>query len=183
MSLDATRLAAARVSACVNLLDVRLWSFHGELESFHDETRARLSYRFRSDVAVQHSDENAMVIVLGSYTLAMRALTVDDDIHEPSGDVGEGLPADAGADEDDTNQSSGVEDVASVEFQLHALFEVDAVPDERFTDDELDAFGKTTGQFALYPYARELVANMTGRMGLPPLHLGVMRLDLESRDG
>jgi preprotein translocase subunit SecB len=41
---------------------------------------------------------------------------------------------------------------------------------------ELDAFAVTTGTMALYPYAREYVADMTGRLGLPTLTMPVRRL-------
>lgn len=47
------------------------------------------------------------------------------------------------------------------------------VPNEPFTESELAAFGHTTRQFALYPSARELVAVVTSRLGLPTLTMGV----------
>jgi hypothetical protein len=160
VSLDAERAEAARVAAHVDLKDVRLWGLQADLESVPNEQDTHLSYNFDADVQVQHHEDHPVLLVIGNYTMAMRA-----------------VPADAEGDSDDG------EEVASMSFNLNALFIVDREPDEPFTESELNAFGKTTGQVALYPYARELVANLTGRMGLPALHMGVMRLNLDSRDG
>lgn len=35
--------------------------------------------------------------------------------------------------------------------------------------EQLEAFGQTTGAFAIYPYVREMVHNLTSRFGLPVL--------------
>lgn len=164
MSLDAARREGARVAAHVDLRDVRLWSLEADLESVPDLDETRLSYGFNADVTVQHSAENAMLMVVGRFTLNMDAVRPEPD------------PAEEAAEAEDDS-------VATIAFNLNALFEVEVEPDEPFTESELSAFGQTTGQFALYPYARELVANLTGRMGLPALHMGVMRLNLETRDG
>lgn len=116
---------------------------------------------------MQHNLENKLLLVSGEFSLDMSAVPThaeDDDVNINPDDA-EG------------------EQVAEINFNLHAIFKVQHKPDEPFTESELNAFGQTTGQFALYPYAREPVAGLTGRMGLPPLHLGVMRLRLETRDG
>ena len=52
---------------------------------------------------------------------------------------------------------------------------------EPLTEGELDAFSNTTGQFALHPYAREFIADLTGRMRLSPLHIGMLKLHLDRR--
>ena len=101
--------------------------------------------------------------MLGNYSLKMTA-----------------VPIAHGEDGSDPAEAES-EAVATIGFKLNALFTVEHEPDdEPFSES---AFGQTTGQFAHYPYARELVANATGRMGLTPLHMGVMRLHLETRDG
>jgi len=154
------------VAACVDLRDIRLWGIEAKLENVPDVGEARLSYALNADLDVQHSQENSILLVLGTYTLNVEAVPP----HEET----------AGAIEASDAENTPV---ASVNFRLNALFEVEREPkDEPFSEAELSAFGETTGQFALYPYARELVADMTGRMGLPPLHLGVMRLHLDSRN-
>ena len=158
-ALDAARSAAARVAACVELNDVRLFGVSGDLAFVPDEGSSALSYSFDSGVQVHHDAEDEVVLVLGNYTLTVRSRKHD------------------AAEDDEPDR------VATISFQMNALFLLDQAPDDPFDDEELVAFGETTGQFALYPYARELIANLTGRMGLPPLHVGVMRLNLESREG
>lgn len=76
----------------------------------------------------------------------------------------------------DQSEKEGDEerDIASITFTLVALFET---PEGASYDtEELDSFGATTGIFSLYPYAREYVQDVTGRMGLSPLTLGVYRV-------
>jgi len=169
MSLDSARSEAARVAAHVDLRDVRLWGVQADLLNVPDgDHEDRLSYKFNADLQVQHSEDNGILLVLGSYSLSMRAVPAEQ-------------APDEDAEVDDVQQES--EDVTTIGFKLNALFAVEHEPLEPFTESELTAFGQTTGQFALYPYAREFIADLTGRMGLPPLHIGVMRLHLETRDG
>lgn len=146
---------AGHVAGCADLRDVRLFSFKGDLPL--PDTSRGLGYSL--DVQVEYQtlgDEvvNALV-VSGNYTVL-----VTESVDEGAAD-----------DEPVT--------VASLEFTLAAMYvllEQDREP-QSFDDEEFEAFSFTTGQYALYPYAREFVANMTGRMGLPPLHLGTLRFD------
>lgn len=41
-------------------------------------------------------------------------------------------------------------------------------------EEELTAYAATTGRFALYPYIREYVYDLTGRLALPPLTLEIL---------
>ncbi|GEM_PF-1013796 len=175
MSLDAARKEAARVAAHVDLRDVRLWGVQADLDSVPDQGDSQFSFRFNADVQVQHSSEHEVVLVLGTYSLAVTSDVVPPSDEDESEDVAATLG-------DSESRQSVPKDIASIDFRLNALFRVERQPDDPFTESELTAFGQTTGQFALYPYAREFIADMTGRMGLPPLHVGVMRLHLESRD-
>ena len=43
------------------------------------------------------------------------------------------------------------------------------------SEEALQEFGQTTGLFCVWPYWREFVQNMSGRMGLPPLRIPLMR--------
>ena len=161
MSLDAARSEAARVAACVDLRDIRVWGLKADLATVPDERETRLSYSFNADLQVQYNREDSILIVLGTYALGLKSVSSSQD-------------AEVGA----PDEIGGTE-VATINFRLNALFEVEREPeDEPFDESELTAFGQTTGQFALYPYARELIADVTGRMGLPRLHTGVMRLSL-----
>ena len=139
-----------------------------------------MTYKFNADLQVQHSAEDSVLLVLGAYSLVMRALPADHPADEPERDDSDSDELLADQPEGDATEPV---DVATFGFKLNALFVVEDEPDEPFTESELTAFGQTTGQFALYPYAREFVADLTGRMGLPPLHMGVMRLHLVSREG
>jgi preprotein translocase subunit SecB len=166
VSLDSVRSEAARVAACVDLRDIRVFELNAELNIVPDDDETKLSYTFNSDLQVQYDADQKLLIVFGTYALAVTARSI-----APQSEV-EDLEVDDPA------------EVATVNFNLNALFEVERTPDEEaFTQSELEAFGQTTGQFALYPYARELVSDVTGRMGLPALHMGVMRLHLDSRTG
>jgi hypothetical protein len=167
MSLNLVRQEAARVAAHVDLRDVRLFGVSADLEFVPNEDESRLGYRFNADVQIQHSSDEPVLLAFGTYSLNMTAVPwaeSEDDAEQ--------------SDEDDATAL----EVASIKFNLNALFELERKPEEPFTEAELAAFGQTTGQFALYPYAREFIADLVGRMGLPALHMGVMRLNLENQD-
>lgn len=65
-------------------------------------------------------------------------------------------------------------DIAKIEFTLVGLYTLPEGTD--FAEEEIDSFGRTTGVFALYPYAREYIQDVTGRLGLPALTLGLYRM-------
>lgn len=133
-----------------------------ELSNMPDESLG-LSYSMDSDVSVQYLQEDGGVIVNGEYEVAVRQGDIEPDLE--------------GGDEDTRTV------ILNLEFNMAALFAVDVPSEaEALTEDEIDAFARTTGQFALHPYAREFVANLTGRMGLPPLHIGMMKLHLDGPD-
>ena len=166
MSLDSVRSEAARVAACVDLRDIRVFELNAELNTVPDDPETKMSYTFNSDLQVQYNPDQQLLIVFGTYALGVTAVSA------------------ASESEDEDPDGDGPAEIATVNFNLNALFEVERTPDdETFTQSELEAFGETTGQFALYPYARELVFDVTGRMGLPALHMAVMRLHLDSRTG
>lgn len=65
-------------------------------------------------------------------------------------------------------------DIANIQFTLAGLYSIPE--DVEFSDEEVAAFADTTGIFGLYPYAREYVQDVTGRLGLPPLTLGLYKI-------
>lgn len=160
MSLDEVRAEAARVAAFADLRDVRMWGIDADLKN--TALIGNLSYELVSDIQVQDGGEEPFLLVHGTYNIVLNVLNAPENPDDE--------PAVAG-------------ELARIGLRLTAFFSLDERPDDAFSENELNAFGQTTGQFALFPYVRELVASTTGRMGLPPLHLGVMRLSLESRDG
>lgn len=164
LAIDDARSRAARVAARSELTDIRLFGVEAELESLPDREDT-LSYTFNADVEVQRYEDAPALIVSGSYRVSVR-VAVDPDA-EPSGETGEDVPT-----------------IAEIKFMMAALYAVGEGSDEGgpLTEDELDAFAKTTGQFALHPYAREFIADLTGRMGLPPLHIGNLQVHLDRRN-
>lgn len=72
-------------------------------------------------------------------------------------------------------------DVAKVTLLIGALY---GLPEDHpeYRDDELEAFAETTGQFALYPFVRQQIHDLTSRVGLPPLVLGVLRVELDGEE-
>jgi hypothetical protein len=86
----------------------------------------------------------------------------------------------SGGSADEPHTPDTATSVANIECEHAALFvlslsEGDAPP----TADELTAYAVSTGQFALYPYVREYIYNVTGRLGLPPLTLGVLKAPID----
>jgi preprotein translocase subunit SecB len=156
--LTQARRTAARVAARAEIKDVRVISLNAELKRVPGPGE-RLSYRVDTDANATAELPHLMV-----------ELKCDVYIHRGStdGDDGGEDPA---------------EIVAEIAFELAGLFRVDAQEnDEPFTADEIQSYAVTTGQMALYPYARELVYDLTGRLALPPLTLGLFKIPLQERD-
>lgn len=161
--LDQDRSLAARLAGSAELRDVRLFGVSANLVS--PILEVGLAYELNSNVEYQVIDEANAFIVTGSYELSV---------------------TDAAPSDDEEQSGGGAEpsQIADLSFSLAALFDLPE-PDEDakpFEDGEYEAYAATTGQFALYPYAREFVAEMTGRMGLPPLHLRALKFPLDHRD-
>lgn len=161
VDLNELRSLAARVAASADLIDVRLFNLESTLEHV-PASSGELSYSFESEVEVQESEnESAVLLVDGTYDVKLRQDADGSDDGDPDG----GSP------------------IAQVKIHLAALYEIHEGESVDFTDEELDAFAKTTGLLALHPYARELISNLTSRMGLPTLHVGTVRIPLDKRNG
>lgn len=63
------------------------------------------------------------------------------------------------------------------QLALSVLYQLQS--DSDLDDDDLTAFGEVSVLFTAYPYLREILHTLTGRMGLPPLILDVMRSPLD----
>jgi Preprotein translocase subunit SecB len=162
--LEAERSLAARAAACCDLEDIRLFSANAVLESPAFE--GDLSYSVESKMSYQTLEDPVRnVVVTGEYEVAV----FDSPSTEDEGGEGTSEPS----------------TIAKIDFSLAALFAVSSVGEgqELLRDEEYEAFAATTGQFALYPYAREFVADVTSRMGLPTLHVRALRIELDSRTG
>lgn len=147
------RILAGRVAGRADLLDIRLLKSEATQERFA-KPGSSLSFTFEAAPrASLQSDENLMSVEV-DYVLNM---------HEA----------------DDPEINSDGPSLARLTFSYAALFHVQQ-DGEPFTDAEVGSFAETTGSFALYPYAREFVQDMTGRLGLPPLTLSLFKPELEN---
>jgi hypothetical protein len=150
VDLAAAQRHAARVAGAVDLVDVRLFEVDSKFISFPRSTE-ELTYDLEMASSVEYDDGDDFFVLRVNY---------DVEIIEKSNE-----------------STSDRRALARMSFELGALYRF-GMPDEwePFTEGERDAFGQTAGTLALYPYAREFVQELTGRMGLPPLTLSVYRL-------
>jgi hypothetical protein len=154
LDLAEAQQQAARIAARADIRDVRLFETTAKLLR-PPEPDSRLSYRLNSDATVEY-DNGGSFVVRVSYHLAI--------IEEGSG-------------EGDDPFSDPQAAIAEIEFKQGGLFELEMREnDDPVRTDELEAFAVSMGQFALYPYARQYVYDLTGRLALPPLTLSVLRL-------
>jgi len=148
---------AARLAARAQIRDVRLL-----------RTSAQVHHQPRSDGGLTYDIEftpavDADPTATSSFVvrLACRLHIQDRDSAKP----------------DDSSEAArtGELTVATAEFEYAGLFEYILREDDAHpSDDEFVAYASTTGRFALYPYIREYVYDLTGRFALPALTLEVL---------
>ena len=156
LELAEAQQQAARVAARADIRDVRLFETTAKLIR-PPEPSSRLSYRLKSDAAVEYDNGESFVVRV-SYQLAI----VEE---SPDGE------------DDPFNDPQAA--IAEIEFEQGGLFELEMREhDGPVQTDELKAYAVSTGQFALYPYARQYVYDLTGRLALPPLTISVLRMPL-----
>lgn len=158
--VDSKRELAARVAGQAELRDIQVFKLHAELTE-HPAPGVALDYNLDTDARCVTPDESNALIVEVSHDLVIRQ------------------PLTQGSESVDESELEHKE-VARVELLLAALFDLPAHPDGRpYIEEELRAFADTSGQFALYPYARQSITDLTTRLALPPLVLGMLKLDLD----
>ncbi|MGC4854442.1 hypothetical protein ACLQ24_13845 [Micromonospora sp. DT4] len=163
IDLFAAQQAAARVAARAEIRDVRLFSSTVELDNF-PSTGSRLKWSLDTDVAVEREEDDSAFILRSKYTLAVFEASETS----PESDI------DSNSDSGGNSDEEGC--VADLSFEFAALFNLEMCSgDEPVIDSELQAYAFTTGQFAIYPFAREYIYDVTGRLGLPPLTVGVLQ--------
>ena len=161
------RAVAARIGGRAELLDVRLRS--GMCTAL-GEPSAEPQLTFALDIAPEVTALPDMGVLVVSCEFA---ITVSEQF------VGD-LPV-TGAEESvarvEARDAAVRVEVARLTCTHSALYRID---NEDFPSEaECDAFAKTTGVFALYPYARAWLQDTTARMGLPPLTLGIYRVPID----
>lgn len=158
LSLDESRTKGGFVASRVQINDVRV---HRVTAVLKDPPQADLplSYHLQPAIAVNYDVGENAFIVEAEYELTIRQLRVIPEEGETP-------------DEDDFRL------LAEVTVMIAGLFLLDMDEEDRVPEsDEVEAFGRSTGMFALHPYAREFIATLTARMGLPTLTIGVLRMD------
>ena len=149
------RLDAARISGQAHFIDVRLVRSTVELDHF-PEPGNELTYRLTMQPTFEHDEGHNHFVVRTAYLVEIVQIA---ERHE---EEAEDEP------EDDV--------LATLDFEYGGLF---VMPSKDLpTTAELGAFARTTGTFALFPHAREYTNSTTGRMGIPPLTLDLLKISL-----
>jgi preprotein translocase subunit SecB len=147
--IDPLRAAAARISGCAELLDVRLVSMSVVSLNF-SAPDATLGFQVEISPEASHAEGTEALGVTVAFTV---------EVFE--------------ADEDGERRT----EIARIECRYAALFVCDLTPPAQAA--EIDAFARTVGVMALYPYARAAIQDATSRMGLPPLTMGIYRIPID----
>jgi hypothetical protein len=156
LELEAAQQQAARLAARAEIHDVRLFSTNAKLVR-PPEPDSRFSYRLKSEATVEYDNGESFVVRV------KYALTI---VEESSGEV-------------DDSFSDPEAAIADIEFEQGGLFALEMREgDDPVQAEELEAYAVSTGQFALYPYARQYIYDLTGRLALPPLTIGVLRMPI-----
>lgn len=153
----AAQQLAARLAAMTDIQDVRLMKSSAEIVSLPVNS-PYLAYNLESSTAVEYEPGSESFVVRGTYTVSIKST---------SGPDTDSLPKPESA-------------VARIEFEQAALFVMDMQAENPPDANELNAYAVSTGQFALYPYVREYIADLTSRLGLPALTVGVLKMPTAS---
>lgn len=152
--ITTARKAAAKLAARTDIRDVRLMKSSAEIMR-RPLISPTLMYDLNSDAAVEYEPGGESFVVRGTYRLSIWStptMTAEDSSPEEHVTV------------------------AKIEFEHAALFVIEKDGNDPPEADELNAYAVSTGLFALYPYVREYIADVTSRLGLPPLTVGVLRI-------
>lgn len=160
-AIEELRLQSARVAGHAELRDIRTFSLSAELTRLPNEGR-QLAFNLEPVVEADRISEDAFSV---NAFFRLDVIEVDDQEAERS-------------------EEAEVEDVpllSEIKFKIAGLYtlrELDDPEADALSDDELTSFAQSTGLLALYPYARALVSDLTGRIGLPTLTLPMIKIDI-----
>lgn len=156
------REIAARVAARADIVDVRALKILAHLESQPTQPHG-LIYSMNNSVEAEYEEGDRHFIVSVTYSIEVE---------------------EAASNSDDEDDGEDERRVATIAFTHAALFSLQIREGEDPpTSEELEAFASTTGQFALYPYAREFVSMITARLGLPALTIPMFKLATHAPQG
>jgi len=157
--IEDKRAAAARLAGAAELRDIQVFRIAAELTKQPD-SGLRLGYDLSTELAATQIDDQMVLAVEATTTLDMWQVPAE----------GEGHAA-GGADDNER------EEVASITLVMGTLYSV-AGESFDFSDDETQAFAETTAHFAMFPFIRQQVHDLTSRLGLPPLVLPMLKIGL-----
>lgn len=152
--VSAAQQLAARLAAITDIRDVRLMKSCAQIVGL-PVADPFLTYDFDSEAAVEYEPGGESFVVRGTYRVSIRSMSTSD-VERPS------------------RESEST--VAKIEFEQAALFVMDMDAGSPPEAEELNAYAVSTGQFALYPYVREYISDITSRLGLPPLTVGILKI-------
>ncbi len=158
--VSAALLEAARLNAITDIRDVRLMKSVAEIVRL-PVSDPFLTYRLDSDAAVEYEPGSESFVVRGTYRVSIESARDPESDRPPDSDASDST-------------------VARIEFEHAALFVMDMDDDEPPSSEELNAYAVSTGQYALYPYVREYISDITMRLGLPPLTVGVLKIPFDA---
>lgn len=156
--ISAARQVAARLAAITDIRAVRLMKSRAEIVHLPMDSPF-LAYQLESESAVEYEPGTESFVVRGTYRIFIGSASTAEDVANP--------------------QEPGAA-VAKIEFEQAALFVMDLASAEPPRAEELNAYAVSTGQFALYPYVREYISDLTMRLGLPPLTVGILKMPIPS---
>lgn len=155
--IDRLRLKGGYVGGRAEIRSVRAHRLAASLDTPNADNFG-LTYDLEPAVAVGYDEGDTSFVIEAAYDLQIRQLTRELDTDEEPG-------------EDD------FVDLAEVGVTVAGLFSLDLDEDDRSPSlEEVEAYARSTGLFALHPYAREHIAALTSRLGLPALTIGVLRM-------
>jgi preprotein translocase subunit SecB len=157
-SVDAISVqeTAARVAARANVVDVRMFQSAVELVNIPSGD-APLSWDLEVTPSAEYTDGTDYFIVKINFSVQIN--------NNDESSAREGT------------QNDESEKIANIAFQMGALYSLDlAKNDSPVLESELSAYAQSSGMLTLYPYAREYVHGVTGKLGLPPLLMSVFQL-------
>ncbi|EPD69274.1 hypothetical protein HMPREF1219_01499 [Corynebacterium pyruviciproducens ATCC BAA-1742] len=148
------RLRAAKIAAGASLRDLRLVQSDFQLVNVV-EPSDELSIQMNIELSAGETEEPNVLVVSAKFGVVI--FVADESEHTS----------------DKSSDSEQPSNVATINFAYNTAFVVN--DDCEWNEESLEAFAKTTGIFAIYPYAREFVTDVTTRAGLPPLILDFLK--------
>jgi preprotein translocase subunit SecB len=145
-----TQRTAARIAAESEVLDIRMFSSSFELK--HIPGDVTLTWGLEVTPTADYSAGDDYFVITLDFLVKIES-TVGDAKQEAT------------------------ESVANIAFQFRALYSLDLPEGEHPVEEaELNAYARSFAMLTVYPYAREYVHHVTGRLGLPPLLIDLFSL-------